>query len=40
MCTYEDPQQRPGCTHSGGSAVLGVSGTLVSWIGPETKAVL
>ena len=40
MCMCEDPQRRPGCTHSRGSAVLGVSGTLVSWIGPETKAVL
>ena len=29
MCMCEDPQHRPGYTHGGGSAVLGVSGTLV-----------
>ena len=40
MCTCEYPRLGPGYTHGGDSAVLGVSGTLVSWIGRETKAAL
>lgn len=40
MCMARQSQLGPGYTHGGGSAAVSILGTLMSWIRPETKAVL